>query len=123
MKILLLGPEKEVQKILMEFLITDGNEVKQSKKKIAIPAEAVFDESDGQQRNLDQATRQINLLTEELEELKSRIGEMEEDSKKWRQLAGRDVLTGLPNQTMLFRLVLPKVLGKGGQYRRNLFTD
>jgi len=83
-----------------------------SKKKIATPVEAVVVESDGQQRNLDQATRQINLLTEELEELKSRIGEMEEDNKKWRQLAGRDVLTGLPNKTMLFRLVLPKVLGK-----------
>ncbi len=87
---------------------------KASEKKKATPvAESIAIEEVGRpQRDLDQATRQINLLTEELAGLKSRLGEMEEDNKKWRQLAGRDVLTGLPNKTMLFRLVVPKVLDR-----------
>ena len=35
---------------------------------------------------------------------------VEEDNQKWRQLAGRDVLTGLGNKVMLFNIVLPKRL-------------
>lgn len=62
------------------------------------------------QRELDQARRQTTVMQEELETLRTRVKELEEDSKKWRQLAGRDTVTGLPNKTMLFRLVIPKVL-------------
>ena len=42
--------------------------------------------------------------------LKGRLESVEEDNKKWRQLAGRDMLTGLPNKTMLFNLILPKAI-------------
>jgi len=65
---------------------------------------------DGERRELDQARRQVSLLQEEVGTLKGRVKELEEDNKKWRQLAGRDVITGLPNKNMLFRLALPKVL-------------
>jgi diguanylate cyclase (GGDEF)-like protein len=60
--------------------------------------------------SLDQATRQVNLLKDELTALKGRLESVEEDNKKWRQLAGRDMLTGLPNKTMLFNLILPKAI-------------
>jgi diguanylate cyclase (GGDEF)-like protein len=43
-------------------------------------------------------------------QLQGRVEELEEDNKRWRQLAGRDAVTGLPNKTMLFRLVFPKIL-------------
>ncbi len=60
--------------------------------------------------SLDQATRQVNMLKDELTSLKGRLESVEEDNKKWRQLAGRDMLTGLPNKTMLFNLILPKAI-------------
>ena len=62
------------------------------------------------QPELDRVTRQVTLLQEEVETLRSRLKEAEEDNRKWRQLAGRDALTGLENKTMLFRLVLPKII-------------
>ena len=58
--------------------------------------------------NSDQATRRVSLLQEEVENLREQLKSFEEDNKKWRQLAGRDSLTGLNNKVMLFRLVLPK---------------
>jgi diguanylate cyclase (GGDEF)-like protein len=63
-----------------------------------------------EQRDLDQARRQVGVLQEEVAGLKEQVAGLEEDNKKWRQLAGRDAVTGLPNKTMLFRLVIPKVL-------------
>ncbi len=58
----------------------------------------------------DQRTRQITVLTEEVEQLKGRVEELVVDNKKWRQLIGRDTLTGLPNKITLFRILLPKVM-------------
>ena len=58
----------------------------------------------------DQRTRQITVLTEEVEQLKGRVEELVVDNKKWRQLIGRDALTGLPNKITLFRILLPKVM-------------
>ena len=58
----------------------------------------------------DQATRRLSLLQEEVETLREQLKTFEEDNKKWRQLAGRDSLTGLNNKVMLFRLVLPKMM-------------
>ena len=46
----------------------------------------------------------------EVGQLKGRLQELEADNKKWRQLIGRDTLTGLPNKISLFRIHLPKVL-------------
>ena len=59
-----------------------------------------------------QATRQLNIMKEELETLKGRLKELESDNKKWRQMAGRDAMTGLPNKVMLFTMSLPKKLPK-----------
>ena len=56
------------------------------------------------------ATRQITLLTQEVGDLKARLQELEEDNKRWRQLIGKDPLTGLPNKVSLFRINLPKLL-------------
>ena len=58
----------------------------------------------------DRRTRQITVLTEEVEQLKGRVEELVADNKKWRQLIGRDALTGLPNKITLFRILLPKVM-------------
>ena len=58
----------------------------------------------------DRRTRQITVLTEEVEQLKGRVEELVVDNKKWRQLIGRDTLTGLPNKITLFRILLPKVM-------------
>jgi len=60
--------------------------------------------------DLDQATRQVAILQGEVDQLQERVQELEDDNKRWRQLAGRDGVTGLPNKTMLFRLVVPKIL-------------
>lgn len=64
----------------------------------------------GDGRDLDQARRKVTVLQEELDSLKEKVGNLEEDNKKWRQLAGRDAATGLPNRNMLFRLMIPKIL-------------
>ena len=69
---------------------------------------------------MGRATRQVNVLQEEVESLRERLKDLEEDNKKWRQLAGRDTtVTGLPNKMTLFRLIVPKTLkglNKGGPF-------
>lgn len=62
------------------------------------------------QTDRDRMTRQITVLTEEVTLLKGRVQELEDDNRKWRQLIGRDALTGLPNKITLFRIQLPKVI-------------
>jgi diguanylate cyclase (GGDEF)-like protein len=74
----------------------------------ASTAEAPEEELVGSER--DRMTRQISILTQEVEQLKGRLEELEADNKKWRQMIGRDALTGLPNKISLFRMHLPKVL-------------
>lgn len=71
------------------------------------PAEPEEDLS-GSER--DRMTRQITVLTSEVTELKSRLEDLEADNKRWRQMIGRDSLTGLPNKISLFRMHLPKVI-------------
>ena len=69
--------------------------------------------------DLGQTTRQVNVLQEEVESLRERLKGLEEDNKKWRQLAGRDAVTGLPNKMTLFRLIVPKTLkglSQGGAF-------
>ncbi|MDA0335560.1 MAG: GGDEF domain-containing protein [bacterium] len=58
----------------------------------------------------DRMTREIVVLTQEVGKLTERVVELEADNKKWRQLIGRDALTGLPNKISLFRIHLPKVI-------------
>ena len=71
------------------------------------PAEVVVEQSGAAK---DQATRQMALLETEVETLRVRVTELEADNKKWRQLIGRDSLTGLPNKVSLFRIEMPKIL-------------
>ena len=77
---------------------------------IATPKPADEDIEEGTQAERDKATRQMSLLKEEVETLKERVKDLEDDNKKWRQLIGRDALTGLPNKVTLFRIELPKIL-------------
>ncbi|HJP31769.1 MAG TPA: DUF2225 domain-containing protein [Candidatus Latescibacteria bacterium] len=72
------------------------------------PAPADEEELGGSER--DRMTRQITVLTDEVAQLKDRLEGLEADNKKWRQLIGRDTLTGLPNKISLFRIHLPKVI-------------
>ncbi|MEE2658137.1 MAG: GGDEF domain-containing protein [Candidatus Latescibacterota bacterium] len=58
----------------------------------------------------DKATRQIIVLNEKVESLRKRVEEVEADNQKWRQVIGKDSLTGLPNRIALFRIELPKVI-------------
>jgi diguanylate cyclase (GGDEF)-like protein len=64
----------------------------------------------GLRPELDQATRQLTVLQNEVSTLREKVGALEEDNKRWRQMVGRDALTGLPNRVALFRLNLPKAL-------------
>ena len=66
--------------------------------------------SDQDPADRDKSTRTLSLLQEELDTLKSRVADLQADNKKWRQLIGRDPLTGLPNKVTLFRINLPKIL-------------
>lgn len=62
------------------------------------------------QSERDRMMRQITVLTEEVGQLRGRLEELEADNNKWRQLIGRDALTGLPNKISLFRIQLPRVI-------------
>jgi diguanylate cyclase (GGDEF)-like protein len=86
-----------------------GEPAKSIAEKEPVAKSAVVIE-DGAVGDLDQATRQVAILQGEVTQLQGRVEELEEDNKRWRQLAGRDAVTGLPNKTMLFRLVFPKIL-------------
>ncbi|MCC7265063.1 MAG: GGDEF domain-containing protein [Candidatus Latescibacteria bacterium] len=59
---------------------------------------------------VDQLTRQVSLFKEENSALKERVKVLEEDNEKWRQVLGKDPLTGLPNRIFLFRISLPKII-------------
>ena len=49
----------------------------------------------------------------DVEKLKERIKELEEENRKWMRLAGTDRLTELPNSLMLYQVMLPRILSKG----------
>jgi diguanylate cyclase (GGDEF)-like protein len=92
---------------------TNGNSAKTAKRTPAgkpnkAGASAADDELVDSER--DRMTRKIAVLTEEVGQLTGRLVELEADNKKWRQLIGRDALTGLPNKISLFRIHLPKVI-------------
>jgi diguanylate cyclase (GGDEF)-like protein len=72
------------------------------------PAPALEDDRSVSER--DKATRQISLLTEQVTDLKTRLEELEQDNTKWRQLIGRDALTGLPNRIALLSIQMPKII-------------
>jgi hypothetical protein len=59
----------------------------------------------------DQAVRQIALLQEEVTALTGQVENLNGDNKKWRQLIGKDALTGLPNGLALLRIYLSKECG------------
>jgi len=42
--------------------------------------------------------------------LKQRLEDLETDNTKWRQLIGRDALTGLPNRVALLSIQMPKII-------------
>lgn len=56
------------------------------------------------------AIRQVPILKAEVDKLRTRVKELEDDNKQWKELAGIDAITGLPSKAVLTRLVLPKVL-------------
>jgi diguanylate cyclase (GGDEF)-like protein len=92
---------------------TNGKSAPAAKKKSSPPtptAEKAAGEEEQAGSEKDPLTRQIIVLTEEVEQLKGRVEELVGDNKKWRQLIGRDALTGLPNKITLFRILLPKVM-------------
>jgi len=64
----------------------------------------------GSRQELDQLTRQVNIFKEENTTLRDRVKVLEEDNEKWRQVLGKDPLTGLPNRIFLFRISLPKII-------------
>lgn len=64
----------------------------------------------GSRQELDQLTRQVKILEEENTTLRDRAKVLEEDNEKWRQVVGKDPLTGLPNRVFLFRISLPKII-------------
>ena len=49
---------------------------------------------------------------ESLDQLKVRVKQLEEENRKWMRLAGTSRLTKLPNNLMLFQVVLPQELAK-----------
>ena len=49
-----------------------------------------------------------------VENLRDRIVHLEAENKKWMRLAGINRLTNLPNNLMLYQIVLPRELRKGG---------
>ncbi len=66
-----------------------------------------------------QSVRQTAIMKEEVDRLQDRVKELEEENKRWRQLAGRDALTGFSSKVMLVRFALPKLLKllpKSGPY-------
>ena len=50
-----------------------------------------------------------------IEQLKERIETLEKENRKWMRLAGMNRLTELPNNLMLYQVVLPRELRKGIQ--------
>lgn len=51
--------------------------------------------------------------TPTVEQLQTRIRELEKENQKWMRLAGTNRLTGLPNGLMLYQVILPAELRKG----------
>lgn len=51
---------------------------------------------------------------QQIDQLKARIAELEQENRRWRQLAGKDELTGLPNHLSLFTMALPQALKQMG---------
>jgi len=52
-------------------------------------------------------------IEDTIQQLKDRIQKVEEENRKWKRLAGVNRLTQLPNNLMLYQVVLPKELQKG----------
>lgn len=48
-----------------------------------------------------------------IKQLKDRIRKLEEDNRKWMHLAGMNRLTELPNNLMLYQIMLPRELSRG----------
>ena len=76
----------------------------------AVPDKTPAAVNGGSRLELDQLTRQVNIFKEENTTLRERVKVLEEDNEKWRQVLGKDPLTGLPNRIFLFRISLPKIL-------------
>ncbi|MBI2504493.1 MAG: GGDEF domain-containing protein [Candidatus Latescibacteria bacterium] len=75
-----------------------------------VPEKAPAAVNGGHRLELDQLTRQVHIFKEENTTLRERVKVLEEDNEKWRQVLGKDPLTGLPNRIFLFRISLPKIL-------------
>ena len=89
-----------------------------SKRKVSEPdlggkgkvAATASDKEEGTAAQKDQETRKLSVLEGEVTTLQEQVKELEADNKKWRQLIGKDSLTGLPNKLTFFRINLPKTL-------------
>lgn len=90
--------------------VADNANGKSAPASAAIAAGPAAEEEEQAGSDRDRRTRQITVLTEEVEQLKGRVVDLEADNKKWRQMIGRDALTGLPNKITLFRILLPKIM-------------
>ena len=73
-------------------------------------AATASDKDEGTAAQKDQETRKLSVLEGEVTTLQEQVKELEADNKKWRQLLGKDSLTGLPNKLTFFRINLPKTL-------------
>ena len=59
---------------------------------------------------LDEAKNKLAAFEKKVIELNSHLKELEDSLKRWRNVAGRDHLTSLPNKNSLLRLTIPKAL-------------
>ena len=86
-----------------------GKDAKGEKKAALVKGEKAK-EGESPTRESNSAVRQVAILKAEVDKLQVQVKELEEDNKRWKQMAGIDTITGLPSKAMLVRMVLPKVL-------------
>ncbi|MBT4609105.1 MAG: GGDEF domain-containing protein [Gemmatimonadetes bacterium] len=101
-------PKKKAPKA--EKTTSNGKDAKPKVKRAETKPAQQAPEDDRSVSERDKATRQISVLTEQVTDLKQRLEDLETDNTKWRQLIGRDALTGLPNRVALLSIQMPKII-------------
>ena len=101
-------PQKKTKKT--EKATRNGKDAKRKPQSVEAKPAPPAPEDDRSLSERDKATRQISVLTEQVTDLKQRLEDLEIDNTKWRQLIGRDALTGLPNRVALLSIQMPKII-------------
>ncbi|MBT4099206.1 MAG: GGDEF domain-containing protein [Gemmatimonadetes bacterium] len=101
-------PKKKAPKA--EKTTSNGKDAKPKVKRAETKPAQQAPEDDRSVSERDKATRQISVVTEQVTDLKQRLEDLETDNTKWRQLIGRDALTGLPNRVALLSIQMPKII-------------